>query len=165
MSSSSTRYVTLVAVVVLVLTLPLTWQIVDVRAAQAGVGQQPPLVQQGTPTPRTASAEELTPQGTPPHDASSQVTSPHDTPSQASSPHDTPSQVPSPHDTPSQTPAVQSPTPQAPARQEPTPRTPADYDGDGIDDGTDRCPTRPETVNGFQDGDGCPDIVTTTRAS
>ncbi|MFB6096011.1 MAG: thrombospondin type 3 repeat-containing protein [Haloferacaceae archaeon] len=43
--------------------------------------------------------------------------------------------------------------------------TPADYDGDGIPDSTDRCPTRPETVNGYQDGDGCPDVVATTGAS
>ncbi|WP_137285747.1 thrombospondin type 3 repeat-containing protein [Halorussus salinisoli] len=40
-----------------------------------------------------------------------------------------------------------------------------DYDGDGIGDSQDACPTRPETKNGFQDGDGCPDIVTTTGAS
>lgn len=40
-----------------------------------------------------------------------------------------------------------------------------DYDGDGIADSKDRCPTRPETMNGFQDGDGCPDVVATTGAS
>lgn len=40
-----------------------------------------------------------------------------------------------------------------------------DYDGDGLADGTDDCPTRPETTNGFQDGDGCPDLVATTGAS
>lgn len=40
-----------------------------------------------------------------------------------------------------------------------------DYDGDGIEDSTDRCPTRPETKNSFRDGDGCPDIVATTGAS
>lgn len=47
----------------------------------------------------------------------------------------------------------------------PTRQAPADYDGDGIADATDRCPTRPETKNGFQDSDGCPDIVATTGAS
>ncbi|WP_324761052.1 hypothetical protein [Haloarcula montana] len=41
----------------------------------------------------------------------------------------------------------------------------ADYDGDGIDDSADKCPTRPETKNGFQDADGCPDVVATTGAS
>lgn len=44
-------------------------------------------------------------------------------------------------------------------------QAPADYDGDGINDTADTCPTRPETVNGFQDGDGCPDVVTSTGAS
>jgi len=44
-------------------------------------------------------------------------------------------------------------------------QAPADYDGDGIDDPVDTCPTRPETKNGFQDSDGCPDIVETTGAS
>lgn len=40
-----------------------------------------------------------------------------------------------------------------------------DYDADGIPDDADVCPTRPETSNDFQDGDGCPDIVATTGAS
>lgn len=44
-------------------------------------------------------------------------------------------------------------------------QAPGDYDGDGFADGTDACPTRPETRNGFQDDDGCPDIVATTGAS
>ncbi|MFB6184692.1 MAG: thrombospondin type 3 repeat-containing protein [Haloarculaceae archaeon] len=46
-----------------------------------------------------------------------------------------------------------------------TRHAPNDYDGDGVPDATDRCPTRPETTNGFQDGDGCPDVVATTGAS
>jgi hypothetical protein len=46
-----------------------------------------------------------------------------------------------------------------------TRQAPADYDGDGINDSTDKCPTRPETTNGFQDADGCPDVVETTGAS
>jgi hypothetical protein len=32
-----------------------------------------------------------------------------------------------------------------------------DRDGDGIPDATDRCPAHPETYNGVQDQDGCPD--------
>lgn len=44
-------------------------------------------------------------------------------------------------------------------------QAPADYDGDGTRDDADACPTRPETANGFQDGDGCPDVVATTGAS
>jgi len=33
----------------------------------------------------------------------------------------------------------------------------ADTDSDGIADPDDKCPTEPETINGVQDGDGCPD--------
>ncbi len=46
-----------------------------------------------------------------------------------------------------------------------TRQAPADYDGDGVDDSNDTCPTRPETANGFRDSDGCPDVVETTGAS
>ncbi|MCA9667162.1 MAG: OmpA family protein [Myxococcales bacterium] len=34
-----------------------------------------------------------------------------------------------------------------------------DRDGDGIPDAQDKCPDQPETRNGFQDDDGCPDTV------
>lgn len=34
---------------------------------------------------------------------------------------------------------------------------PKDTDGDGIPDVNDACPTQPETINGYQDSDGCPD--------
>ena len=37
--------------------------------------------------------------------------------------------------------------------------SPTDTDGDGIADSSDSCPTDPETINGFQDTDGCPDVV------
>lgn len=40
-----------------------------------------------------------------------------------------------------------------------------DWDGDGVPDDGDACPTRAETANGVQDGDGCPDVVATTGAS
>jgi parallel beta-helix repeat protein len=36
-----------------------------------------------------------------------------------------------------------------------------DSDGDGIADRDDACPTQAETVNGYQDSDGCPDSVPT----
>ena len=43
-----------------------------------------------------------------------------------------------------------------------------DTDGDGVLDGVDKCPLEPETYNGFQDEDGCPDkkpeIVFTKKA-
>ncbi len=34
-----------------------------------------------------------------------------------------------------------------------------DSDGDGIPDARDKCPREPETRNGYQDDDGCPDFV------
>ena len=34
-----------------------------------------------------------------------------------------------------------------------------DTDGDGFDDLADRCRDEPETVNGFEDDDGCPDAI------
>jgi len=37
-----------------------------------------------------------------------------------------------------------------------------DTDGDGIPDSTDSCTTQKETVNGYQDTDGCPDVVPPT---
>ncbi len=45
--------------------------------------------------------------------------------------------------------------PPMPAAEKPV----ADRDGDGIPDDADKCPDQPETVNGFQDDDGCPDEV------
>ncbi|MCE9670463.1 OmpA family protein [Myxococcus stipitatus] len=37
------------------------------------------------------------------------------------------------------------------------PPAPVDTDGDGLVDGEDRCPAEAEDVDGFEDGDGCPD--------
>jgi hypothetical protein len=37
------------------------------------------------------------------------------------------------------------------------PRARADRDGDGVPDDVDKCPDEPETLNGYQDEDGCPD--------
>lgn len=34
-----------------------------------------------------------------------------------------------------------------------------DTDGDGIEDTADTCPNEPETQNGYEDTDGCPDVV------
>jgi len=95
MSWTEKQRITIVAIVVLVVAVPLLWQVGDVRAAQATEEKHHDLVNQ-TVTTRHA---------------------------------------------------------------------PTDYDGDGRDDSTDRCPTRPETTNGFQDADGCPDVVATTGAS
>ena len=38
----------------------------------------------------------------------------------------------------------------------------SDTDSDGIPDSSDSCPTDPETFNGFEDSDGCPDTVPST---
>jgi outer membrane protein OmpA-like peptidoglycan-associated protein len=40
-------------------------------------------------------------------------------------------------------------------------KKPGDKDGDGILDTADKCPNDPETYNGFEDTDGCPDTVDT----
>ncbi len=40
----------------------------------------------------------------------------------------------------------------------PLPSAPSDRDGDGIEDPEDRCPDRPEDLDGFEDEDGCPDL-------
>ena len=40
-----------------------------------------------------------------------------------------------------------------------------DGDGDGVPDRDDKCPADAETHNGYQDGDGCPDLVAPRGAS
>ena len=40
-----------------------------------------------------------------------------------------------------------------------------DSDGDGIADSNDACPTQPETFNGYQDTDGCPDTAPAPSSS
>ncbi len=40
------------------------------------------------------------------------------------------------------------------------PKAKPDRDGDGIPDADDKCPDQPETINGFEDEDGCPDKTT-----
>ena len=40
-----------------------------------------------------------------------------------------------------------------------------DTDGDGIQNSIDSCPTQAETINGFQDSDGCPDIIPTSDSA
>lgn len=77
-------------------------------------------------------------------------------------PTTTPAPKPAPQPAPRPPPAVADATAPSPA---PKPRPPPDYDKDGIVDAKDKCPRRPETVNGFQDDDGCPEVVATTRAS
>ena len=40
----------------------------------------------------------------------------------------------------------------------PPPPPVKDTDGDGVLDDSDRCPNEPEDIDGFDDGDGCPDL-------
>jgi hypothetical protein len=56
--------------------------------------------------------------------------------------------------TPYPAPEAAYPAPEAAAA---APAPPADQDGDGITDAEDKCPTAREDLDGFQDGDGCPD--------
>ncbi len=53
----------------------------------------------------------------------------------------------------------QCPTEAGPA---PTGCPPKDSDGDGITDDIDKCPQEPETVNEYEDEDGCPDEIPDT---
>lgn len=45
----------------------------------------------------------------------------------------------------------------------PIPPPPRDSDNDGILDDVDSCPSHPEIFNGFQDADGCPDVLPPSR--
>ncbi|MBK8234358.1 MAG: OmpA family protein [Deltaproteobacteria bacterium] len=64
--------------------------------------------------------------------------------------------------TPASAPPVGEPASSEPASSEPAP---SDRDGDGIVDGDDRCVEQPETRNGFEDADGCPDAVPSELAA
>ena len=55
--------------------------------------------------------------------------------------------------------AVVSPSRVSPAAPSNARAPAADTDGDGIADPDDRCPDAPETRNGYQDDDGCPDLA------
>ena len=50
-----------------------------------------------------------------------------------------------------------SPEPKPKKKKGPPPQL-ADADGDGILDSLDKCPKLPEDLDGFADGDGCPDL-------
>lgn len=59
---------------------------------------------------------------------------------------------------PSVRPPVATSSPVAPAAKSAAPPPPAaDADGDGIPDVADKCPDERETLNGWEDEDGCPD--------
>ncbi len=51
---------------------------------------------------------------------------------------------------------AQAAVPPSPAAS--APPGPSDRDGDGLRDDDDACPDAPEDVDGWQDGDGCPDL-------
>jgi len=60
------------------------------------------------------------------------------------------------------------PRPEPPVPVEPPhdrPPAPVDPDGDGRAGADDQCPDQPESVNGFADGDGCPDQIPSDLAA
>jgi len=59
-------------------------------------------------------------------------------------------------------PPAPPPAAAAPASAPPGPAQPADTDGDGIPDSIDECEGEPETPNGFDDEDGCPDVASSS---
>lgn len=65
-----------------------------------------------------------------------------------------PSPAPAPRAAPTATPIASAPAPA------PVPPPDGDLDGDKIADSIDKCPTEPETYNGIEDEDGCPDHAT-----
>jgi len=155
MSWTHKQRITVVAIVVLLAVVPLSLQIGDVRAAQALDAQKNKLVEQTVTPPSDYDGDGI------PDSTDRCPTRPEKQNGfqdldgcpdevrivQASEVNRT---------DPANGSAVPTQTP---------PSTPSDYDGDGIPDSADRCPTRPETMNGYQDGDGCPDVVSTTGAS
>ncbi|MFB6107348.1 MAG: hypothetical protein ABEJ82_00720 [Haloplanus sp.] len=153
------QYVSLAALLVVLVTVGALGNIGAYRASlerpATGVADVGTPTVPGDPTGPTATSpptDSPTPAPTPTPTATTQTPTP--TPTPAAKDAETATAVPG------------TPTPTPTAAPTPTTPTPApDYDGDGIPDGVDRCPTRPETVNGFKDGDGCPDVVATTGAS
>jgi hypothetical protein len=59
--------------------------------------------------------------------------------------------------TPENSPPPPPPPEPPPAEPPPAPAI-ADTDGDGIVDDADKCPDQPETKNGYEDDDGCPEL-------
>lgn len=153
MSWTHRQRITVVAIVVLLAVVPLSWQIGDVRAQQALESQRDKLVQQ------TVTASDYDGDGIP--DSTDRCPTRPEKRNGFQDLDGCPDEVRivRASEVNRTDPANGSAVPtQAPA-------TPSDYDGDGIPDSADRCPTRPETTNGYQDGDGCPDVVSTTGAS
>ena len=92
---------------------------------------------------------------------------PPQSPSSSSSPSPSPSSSPSPSPSPSPAPERDSDRDGFPDSRDRCPQeysttnngcpTYPDRDGDGIRDSLDKCMNNPETFNGYQDSDGCPD--------
>ncbi|MFB6179691.1 MAG: thrombospondin type 3 repeat-containing protein [Halorientalis sp.] len=149
------RVVSIVAICVLAVTAGSVWSISTYKTAQETPDQQQLI--DTTPLASPVDPSQYDPQpvavrSTPvvseaPHSPAQTTTGPSQPGTQAK---------PADRSTPIADPTTPSPT-----------RTPRqrDYDGDGIPDSVDQCPRRPERFNGFQDRDGCPDIVATSGAS
>ncbi|MFB6092963.1 MAG: thrombospondin type 3 repeat-containing protein [Haloquadratum sp.] len=155
MSWTHKQRITVVAIVILVAVVPLGWQITNVRASQALQEQKQELVA------RTVTPSDYDGDGIP--DSTDRCPT---RPEEQNGFRDLDG-CPDIVRTVRAAEANQTLPPNQSAGAPPkTPRpAPSDYDGDGVPDSTDRCPTRPETTNGYQDSDGCPDVVATTGAS
>ena len=146
MSPSRDLLVTVVAIVVLVAAMGVVWGIDQQKDAERLTEQQAALGQDYYQTPVHPQQYRIVIVKAPDRDAP-------------------PTELPNPPAGASAGNSDSNTTPAdaTTARRSPTPQP--DFDGDGISDASDRCPTRPETANGFQDGDGCPDVVQTTTGA
>lgn len=154
MSWTDKQRITLAAILLLVAAVPILWQIDDVRASQAIEKQQTDLIAR-TVTPSDYDSDGIV-------DATDVCPTRPETNNGFQDLDGCPDIV----KTVQASDANKTPPMNQTAVATQTPRpTVADYDGDGIPDSADRCPTRPENRNGFEDSDGCPDVVATTGAS
>lgn len=169
------QYVSIVAILVVVATVGALWNIGAYRVslerpATAGVSAGVSGVSSVPAGPAVGSSPTITaaPAGVTPTVTETTTVAVSDAPvsSKSAGASTSPTPLPVAKDAETATPVTtaaptRARTPSSPATTAP----PSDYDGDGIPDSVDRCPTRPETLNGFKDGDGCPDIVATSGAS
>lgn len=150
----SRETITLAAIVVVLLTVAGVWSIhasrADLASPEAQIGSTTAVQTRPATTPSAVVPADPRPPSAADSPATAAIATTPDPPTS------TPFRAP---EAERMSPPTPSPTATAASTRS------RDYDGDGIPDTRDRCPTRPERPNGFQDDDGCPDVVTTTGAS